>query len=263
MAIVEVDETARPIYVVTINRPEVKNAVDQDTAHALHDAFQRFDQSDDFAVAILRSSDGAFCAGADLKSMLDGDGRRKESGGNPLHNDMSAIAPMGVTRMQLSKPVIAAISGPAVAGGLELALWCDLRVADSSAYFGVLCRLRGVPLIDGGTIRLPRLIGLSAASDMILTGRVVRADEAKRLNLVNYLAGPGESAFDKAFEIARLLASHPQTCMRSDRLSMLNGIDTPSFQVAMQQEFALGMETLRSVDFGGAVDAFVKKKTKL
>ncbi|KAB8343141.1 hypothetical protein FH972_022732 [Carpinus fangiana] len=161
--------------------------------------------------------------------------------------------------MLLQKPVIAAISGPAVAGGLELALWCDLRIADSTAYFGVLCRLRGVPLIDGGTVRLPRLIGLSAASDMILTGREVDAQEAKNMNLVNYFVESADGVFEKALEIARTLDSHPQRCMRNDRLSMIKSAYGLSTEALLKQEFAYGMDTLNSAEFGGAVEAFVTR----
>ncbi|MFD7444659.1 crotonase/enoyl-CoA hydratase family protein [Streptomyces sp. NPDC059909] len=199
-----------PVFTVVLGRPEVRNAVDGPMAAQLADAFQEFDGDDDAAVAVLWGEGGTFCAGADLKGigteranqvLPDGDG------------------PMGPTRMRLSKPVIAAVSGHAVAGGLELALWCDLRVAEEDAVFGVFCRRWGVPLVDGGTVRLPRLIGESRAMDMILTGRPVPAAEAYDIGLANRLVPTGE-ARTAAERLAREIAAFPQLCLRHDRLSV-------------------------------------------
>jgi enoyl-CoA hydratase len=197
--------------VVTIDRPEVRNAVDRPTAEALHDAFAAFDEDDGLDVAVLTGAGGTFCAGADLKGI--GQGR-----GNRVDADMSLPGPLGCTRMLLSKPTVAAVEGFAVAGGLELALWCDLRVAARDATFGVYCRRWGVPLVDGGTIRLPRLIGHSRALDMILTGRGVGGDEALAWGLANRLVDPG-SALRAAVDLAASLGAFPQACLRSDRAS--------------------------------------------
>jgi enoyl-CoA hydratase len=199
------------ILVVTIDRPEVRNAVDRPTAEQLEVAFREFDHDVDLDVAILTGASGTFCAGADLKGI--GDGR-----GNRVSENMHDPGPMGCTRLDLDKPVIAAVEGHAVAGGLELALWCDLRVAASDAVFGVFCRRWGVPLIDGGTVRLPRLIGESRAMDMILTGRGVGADEALSFGLANRVCEPG-GALDAALELAQQLLTFPQLCMRTDRRS--------------------------------------------
>jgi enoyl-CoA hydratase len=200
-----------PTTVVTIDRPEVRNAVDRPTADALEAAFTAFDADDGTSVAVLTGAGGAFCAGADLKGISDGRGNRVDA-------DIAAPGPMGPTRMRLSKPVVAAIEGPAVAGGLELALWCDLRVAATDAVLGVYCRRWGVPLIDGGTVRLPRLIGHSRALDLILTGRGVGGDEALAMGLVNRLAEPG-GALTAALDLAAQIAAFPQICLRSDRRS--------------------------------------------
>jgi len=224
-----------PVFVVTINRPERRNAVDRQTAEALSAAFRAFDADADLAVAILTGAGGNFCAGADLKAVADGCGNRVEKDGD---------GPMGPSRMMLSKPVIAAIEGNAVAGGLELALWCDLRVAARDATFGVFCRRFGVPLIDGGTVRLPRLVGASRAMDMILTGRGVGADEAFAWGLANRLAEPG-AALKEAKALARDLARLPQACLRHDRLSALTQWSL-SEQEALAAEFALGLKTLAS-----------------
>ncbi|MGE5596826.1 MAG: crotonase/enoyl-CoA hydratase family protein [Hyphomicrobiales bacterium] len=202
-------ETDGPVAVVTLNRPEVRNAVDGPTARELAEAFRRFDSDDSLSVAILTGEGSTFCAGADLKAISDGRGNRVTEEGD---------GPLGCTRMLLSKPVIAAVEGHAVAGGLELALWCDLRVASETAVFGVFCRRWGVPLVDGGTIRLPRLIGHSHALDMILTGRPVGAEEALRMGLANRVV-PAGTALAAAKELARQLAAFPQLCLRSDRLS--------------------------------------------
>ena len=231
-----------PIWTVTLNRPEVRNAVDGPTARALWLAFRDFDADADARVAILQGAGGQFCAGADLKAVAGGFGDTSRA--NPLDADMNAIGPMGPTRLQLNKPVIAAIEGHAVAGGLELALWCDLRVASATAVFGVYCRRFGVPLIDGGTVRLPRLIGESRALDLILTGRAVAADEALALGLANRVVPAGQ-ALAAARELARQIAAFPQQCMRHDRASVMaqHGL---SLQAALAQEFALGQRTLAS-----------------
>ncbi|WP_027500301.1 crotonase/enoyl-CoA hydratase family protein [Rhodococcus sp. UNC363MFTsu5.1] len=200
-----------PVTTISINRPSVRNAVDRPTAEALAAAFREFDDDRGAAVAVLHGEGGTFCAGADLKAISSGAGNRVALDGD---------GPMGISRMRLSKPVIAAIAGHAVAGGLELALWADLRVAEEGAVLGVFCRRWGVPLIDGGTVRLPRLIGTSHAMDLILTGRPVDADEAYRIGLVNRKVPAGE-AVAAAQRLAADLAAFPQTCMRQDRLSVL------------------------------------------
>jgi enoyl-CoA hydratase len=201
-----------PVTTVILDRPHARNAVDGPTALALHEAFDAFDRDEDAAVAVLWGDHGTFCAGADLKAIGTADS-------NPTHS--VGPGPMGPTRMILSKPVIAAVSGYAVAGGLELALWCDLRVVEQDAVFGVFCRRWGVPLIDGGTVRLPRLIGHSRAMDMILTGRPVGAEEAFAMGLANRVVPTGQSR-SAAEELAAELARLPQGCMRSDRLSALH-----------------------------------------
>jgi enoyl-CoA hydratase len=223
------------VTVVTINRPEVRNAVDGPTAAALADAFRAFDTDDDHDVAVLTGSAGTFCAGADLKAVAGGRGNRVRTDGD---------GPMGPSRMQLSKPVIAAVEGHAVAGGLELALWCDLRVAARDAVFGVYCRRWGVPLIDGGTVRLPRLIGESQALDLILTGRGVAGEEAQRMGLVNRLVEPGQS-LPAAIMLAGQLARLPQRCLRSDRRSVYEQSGRPIAD-ALDGEFALGRATIES-----------------
>ncbi len=228
-------ETEGPIAIVTIHRPEVRNAVDRATAAALAEAFRRFDGDDALAVAVLTGAGGTFCAGADLKAVAAG-------GGNVVREE--GDGPMGPTRMRLSKPVIAAVEGYAVAGGLELALWCDLRVAAHDAVFGVFCRRWGVPLIDGGTVRLPRLIGESHAMDLILTGRGVSGEEARMMGLVNRLVAPGQ-ALPAALELARQLAAFPQRCLRSDRQSAREQWDL-SFEEAMRNETRLGMAVIAS-----------------
>jgi enoyl-CoA hydratase len=200
------------VVTVILDRPQARNAVNGPTAKALYEAFDAFDRDETAAVAVLWGDHGTFCAGADLKSIGTSDA-------NPTHR--TGPGPMGPSRMELSKPVIAAVSGYAVAGGLELALWCDLRVAEEDAVFGVFCRRWGVPLIDGGTVRLPRLIGHSRAMDMILTGRAVAADEALAIGLANRVVPKGE-ARQAAEELAADLARLPQGCMRADRLSALH-----------------------------------------
>ena len=236
------------IHVVTIDRPHARNAVDGPTARALADAFRAFDDDDAARVAILRGAGEHFCAGADLKAVAGG-----TDAGNAaalaLDDDMSGDGPMGPTRLALGKPVIAAVEGYAVAGGLELALWCDLRVASATATFGVFCRRFGVPLIDGGTVRLPRLIGESRALDLILTGRAVAAEEALAFGLANRVVPAGE-ALAAALALARAIAAFPQTCMRNDRLSVKAQSGVP-FDAAMASEFAFGRRTLAS---GESVD---------
>jgi enoyl-CoA hydratase len=230
---------AGPVTTVLLGRPERRNAVDGPTAAALADAFRAFDADPDAAVAVLHGAGGTFCAGADLKAVGGLDGNRVEGGGN---------GPMGPTRLRLSKPVIAAIAGHAVAGGLELALWCDLRVAEADAVLGVFCRRWGVPLIDGGTVRLPRLIGLSRAMDMILTGRAVGAVEAEEIGLVNRVVPAGHS-LAAAQELAAELAAFPQTCLREDRLSLLEQEGLPEAE-AMAGELAHGRRSLSEVQAG-------------
>ena len=231
-------EARDDIFIVTLNRPAVRNCVDRQTAEALSTAFRQFDADPTLKVAILTGSGGHFCAGADLKAVASGHPERM----NRLETD--GDGPMGPSRMQLSKPVIAAIEGYCVAGGLELAAWCDLRVASETATFGVFCRRFGVPLIDGGTIRLPRLIGMSRAMDMILTGRAVSAEEALQMGLANRLAVTGE-ALTTAQELAGQLAAFPQACLRNDRLSAYQQwqLDEPQ---ALANEFQHGLRTLHS-----------------
>jgi enoyl-CoA hydratase len=230
---------AGPVTSVILDRPQRRNAVDGPTAAALAEAFRAFDADPEAAVAVLHGAGGTFCAGADLKAVGGPDGNRVEE-----HGD----GPMGPTRLRLSKPVIAAIAGHAVAGGLELALWCDLRVAEQDAVLGVFCRRWGVPLIDGGTVRLPRLIGLSRATDMILTGRAVDAVEAERMGLVNRVVPVGQS-LAAAQELATELAALPQTCLREDRLSLLEQEQLPEAE-AMAGELAHGRRSLSEVQAG-------------
>jgi enoyl-CoA hydratase len=228
-------ESRGPVAIVTLDRPEVRNAVDRPTAEALADAFRRFDADASLRVAVLTGAGGTFCAGADLKAVASGRGNRAATDGD---------GPMGPTRLLLSKPVVAAVEGFAVAGGLELALWCDLRVAARDAVFGVYCRRWGVPLIDGGTVRLPRLVGQSLALDMILTGRGVSGDEALRTGLANRLVERGR-ALDAALELAGELARFPQRCLRSDRLSALQQWNL-SLEDALAHEIRLGLEVIGS-----------------
>lgn len=228
-------ETRGPVAIVTIDRPKVRNCVDGPTAAELAAAFRRFDADDACSVAVLTGAGGCFCAGADLKAVGEGRGNRVNAVGD---------GPMGPSRLLLSKPVIAAVEGFAVAGGLELALWCDMRVAARDAVFGVYCRRWGVPLIDGGTIRLPRLIGQSHAMDLILTGRGVSGEEALRMGLTNRLVEAGE-ALEAAIELATQLAGFPQRCLRADRRSLLEqwGLDLDQ---ALRNETRIGLEVIRS-----------------
>ena len=229
-------ETDGPVTIVTINRPHARNAVDRETAGVLYDAFLAFDTDDTQYAAVLTGADGNFCAGADLKKVAEGAG-----GGRPRKDNEG---PMGPTRLLLSKPVIAAVEGYAVAGGIELAVWCDLRVAAASATFGVYCRRWGVPLIDGGTIRLPRLIGQSHALDMILTGRAVGAEEAQRIGLANRVVPDGE-ALPTAVALAKDLAALPPLCLRADRRSVFEQW-TLDLDEAIPREYAGGIEVIRS-----------------
>jgi enoyl-CoA hydratase len=228
-------EKKGPVTTIIINRPEVRNAVDRPTAEALAQAFRAFQDDNDARVAVLTGAGGFFCAGADLKALAEGRGNRMSETGD---------GPMGPTRMELDKPIIAAVAGYAVAGGLELAIWCDLRVVERDAVFGVFCRRWGVPLIDGGTVRLPRLIGLSHAMDMILTGRSVGAEEALAMGLANRVVESGQSRAE-AEKLANQMARFPQRCMLSDRRSALTQWELP-FQTAMETEFRLGFETVQS-----------------
>ena len=224
-----------PVTIVTLDRPARRNAVDSATAALLHDAFTAFDTDEGASVAVLTGAGGTFCAGADLTALAEGDRR-------PVLED--GPGPMGPTRLELSKPVIAAIEGHAVAGGLELALWCDLRVAATDAVFGVYCRRFGVPLVDGGTVRLPRLVGQGKALDLVLTGRGVAGPEALSMGLVDRLCAPGR-ALQVAVELARELAALPQTCMRNDRRSLLTQWGQ-SVQEAMVVEARLGRDSIQS-----------------
>ncbi|MEU0514834.1 crotonase/enoyl-CoA hydratase family protein [Amycolatopsis sp. NPDC006125] len=234
-------ERSGPVCTVILSRPHARNAVDGPTAQALLEAFEAFDADDSAAVAVLWGEGGTFCAGADLKAI----GTER---GNRLGED--GPGPMGPTRLRLGKPVIAAIAGHAVAGGLELALWCDLRVAAEDAVFGVFCRRWGVPLIDGGTVRLPRLIGVSQAMDLVLTGRPVPAEEALRMGLANRVV-PAGTERAAAEELAAAIAGFPQTCLREDRLSLLeqDGMDE---QAAMANEWRHGLTSLAADAVRGA-----------
>jgi enoyl-CoA hydratase len=222
-----------PVTTVVLSRPEARNAVDGPTAAALADAFRAFDADGAAAVAVLWGEGGAFCAGADLRAVVTPDGNRVAPDGD---------GPMGPTRMRLGKPVIAAVSGHAVAGGLELALWCDLRVAEEDAVFGVFCRRWGVPLIDGGTVRLPRLVGAGRARDMVLTGRAVPAEEAGLIGLADRVV-PHGAARESAEHLAHELAALPQACLRSDRAALLDQ-EGLSEQDALAVEFAHGRAVL-------------------
>ena len=234
-------ERSGPVYTVLLNRPEARNAVDGPTAAALAEAFRAFEADEDALVAVLTGVGPAFCAGADLKAIGTARGITPTAAGD---------GPMGPTRMRLTKPVIAAVAGPAVAGGLELALWCDLRVADTTAVFGVFCRRWGVPLIDGGTFRLPRLIGQSRAMDMILTGRAVEAEEALAMGLANRVVPEG-TARAAAEQLAADIARFPQACMRADRATALIQWGM-SDTAALRTEFDRGQATLLEAVAGAA-----------
>ncbi|MBL9038862.1 MAG: crotonase/enoyl-CoA hydratase family protein [Archangium sp.] len=234
-------EQVGPVSVIRLHRPEVRNAVDGPTARALYEAFVAFNANDATSVAVLHGDGGTFCAGADLKAF--GTPRENVVGSGP-------VGPMGPTRLVLSKPVIASISGHAVAGGLELALWADLRVAEEDAVFGVFCRRWGVPLIDGGSVRLPRLIGQSRAMDMILTGRAVPASEALAWGLANRVVPRGEG-LEASIALAKQLAAFPQSCMRGDRQVALSQWALPEDE-ALKHELKVGLPTLSLEGSAGA-----------
>ncbi|MBI5505253.1 MAG: crotonase/enoyl-CoA hydratase family protein [Deltaproteobacteria bacterium] len=238
-------EMKEGVFTVVLSRPDRRNAVDRDTAAELAAAFRDFEGRQDAAVAVLYGEGGNFCAGADLKAVSEGKGNSVLP-----HGD----GPMGPTRMRLSKPVIAAVAGYAVAGGLELALWCDLRVAEKSAVFGVFCRRWGVPLIDGGTVRLPRLIGQGRALDLILTGRPVGAEEALRIGLADRVVEDGR-AREEAEALARQIAAFPQHCLRADRGSALDQWDLPH-QAAMLNELYGGREVILSGETAAGASRF-------
>lgn len=243
-------ETRGPVAVITLDRPEVRNAVDKATAVALADAFRTFDADPELSVAILTGGHRHFCAGADLQAFASGDIDEMD---RVRRGD---VGPMGPTRLRLTKPVIAAIEGFAVAGGLELAIWCDLRVAGLDAVLGVFCRRFGVPLVDLGTVRLPRLIGHSRAMDLILTGRAVPADEALRMGLVNRVVETGKS-LDAALDLASELVAMPQQCLRSDRASAYEQWDL-GWEAAMENEVRRGLEVLASGETMEGASRFAK-----
>jgi enoyl-CoA hydratase len=236
-------EKSGPITTVILSRPEVRNAVDRQTAAALATIFRDFDADETAKVAVLYGDHGVFCAGADLKARAAGQSLRVEPVGQ-------ADGPMGFSRLFLNKPVIAAVAGYAVAGGLELALWCDLRVAEEDAVFGVFCRRWGVPLLDGGTVRLPRLIGLSRALDMILTGRPVTAAEALQIGLVNRIVPPGTSR-QAAEQLARDICRFPQLCLRGDRRSAYGQFGL-QLEDALAYEYQCGQAALQAEAMQGA-----------
>lgn len=237
------------IAVITIDRPARRNAVDTPTATALDAAFVEFDRDDSLSVAVLTGAGGTFCAGADLKAIAEGED-------SAARLEMGETGPMGPTRRQLSKPVIAAVEGHAVAGGLELACWCDLRVAARGAVLGVYCRRVGVPLVDGGTVRLPRLIGQSRALDLILTGRPVPANEALEIGLVNRMCEDGQ-ALDAALALAAELAAHPQTCLRGDRSSVFEQWSLNE-AAALANELRHGRATIDSGEADAGASAFAR-----
>ncbi|RJP67008.1 MAG: crotonase/enoyl-CoA hydratase family protein [Candidatus Abyssobacteria bacterium SURF_17] len=241
-------ETDGSIAIITIDRPEVANAIDRPTATALADAFRAFERDDALAVAVLTGANGKFCAGADLKAMREGNTERV------TRVEPDGDGPVGPTRMLLSKPVIAAVEGHAVAGGLELAAWCDLRVAAEDAVFGVYCRRWGIPLMDGGTIRLARLIGHSHALDLILTGRGVSGEEAFRMGLANRLVPKGK-ALEHAIALAREIASRPQAALRGDRLSSYQQWSL-SLADALTNEYHHGMATLATGEMFTGLDKY-------
>jgi len=238
------------VMTIILDRQERRNAVDGPTAKALADAFRAFEKDQEADVAVLWGKGGTFCAGADLKAIFEGK--------NPNRVKEAGDGPMGPSRLILNKPVIAAVSGYAVAGGLELALWCDLRVMEKSAVFGVFCRRWGVPLIDGGTIRLPRLIGLSRALDIILTGRPVAAEEALAIGLANRVVEDGKSR-EEAEKLAEELCQFPQTCLRMDRMSAYEQFDL-DFPAAIRNEFRRGMKAIASPEFKAGIQPFIRGK---
>ena len=241
-------EEEAAVAVITIDRPEVANAIDRPTAAELAAAFRRFDDADALAVCVLTGANGTFCAGADLQAM------REPGAARASRLAPDGDGPVGPTRMLLRKPVIAAVEGHAVAGGLELAVWCDLRVAAEDAVFGVYCRRWGIPLMDGGTVRLTRLLGQGRALDLILTGRGVRGEEAERIGLVNRLTPPG-GALDGALELAREIASKPQGALRTDRLSAYEQW-SHELPAALLREYEYGMEALSTGELRAGLDAY-------
>lgn len=241
-------EIDAPIAIVTIDRADVANAIDRPTAGELADAFRRFEGDESLAVAVLTGASGKFCAGADLKAMQE-DGAPRASRVEP-----DGDGPVGPTRMLLTKPVIAAVEGHAVAGGLELAVWCDLRVAAEDAVFGVYCRRWGIPLMDGGTIRLARLVGHSHALDLILTGRGVSGEEALRMGLANRLVPKGET-LAAARALAHEIATKPQAAMRSDRMSSYEQWSL-SLEDALANEYQHGMATIRTGELFSGLDRY-------
>ena len=240
-----------PVFTIIIDNPKVKNAVDGTTANELASAFTEFENEEKALVAVLWGANGIFCSGANLNAITTDKANRI---------DIDGDGPMGPTRMRLTKPVIAAVAGYAVAGGLELAIWCDMRVVEEDAVFGVFCRRFGVPLIDGGTVRLPRLIGLSRAMDMILTGRPVNAEEALMWGLANRVVGIGKSRIE-AEKLARKIAAFPQTCLRNDRFSTYEQFGL-NINDAMVNEFEYGLKTLESGEYIEGSLAFTKGKDK-
>jgi enoyl-CoA hydratase len=241
-------EARGDVALVTLDRPEVRNAVDRPTASELADAFRRFDADDGLRVAVLAGANGTFCAGADLKAM------REPGAPRATRLAPDGDGPVGPTRMLLGKPVIAAVEGHAVAGGLELAAWCDLRVAAEDAVFGVYCRRWGIPLMDGGTIRLARLIGHSHALDLILTGRGVSGAEALRMGLANRLVRPG-TALEEALALAREIASRPQAALRTDRLSSYEQW-SQALPQALLAEYEYGLQALRSGELRSGLERY-------
>lgn len=249
-------EARERVTTIILDRPEVRNAVDGPTARALFEAFAAFEADGTTDVGVLWGAGGSFCSGADLKAISEGFSQGSRA--NPLNEDISRIAPMGPSRLRLSKPVIAAVSGHAVAGGMELALWCDLRVMESSAVFGIFCRRWGVPLIDGGTVRLPRLIGMSRALDLILTGRPVGAEEALAMGLTNRVVPDGE-ARAAAEALAREIASFPQRCLRGDRASVYEQQGL-ALEAALMNEFRRGFDTISSGETAAGAGQFATGK---
>ena len=240
-----------PVYTIILDNPEVKNAVDGPTAAELANAFRLFEKDEKALIAVLWGANGTFCSGANLKAITEGRGNKIDKEGD---------GPMGPTRMRLSKPVIAAISGYAVAGGLELALWCDIRIAESNAILGVFNRRFGVPLIDGGTVRLPRLIGLSRAMDMIITGRPIAAEVALSWGLINRIVKINQSR-PEAEKLANEIAKFPQICLNNDRLSVYNQFGL-NFEEAMIQELEYGLKTLKSGEYLTGSKRFSEGKGK-
>lgn len=239
-------ETDGPVTTVLLHRPERRNAVDRATAEALAEAFRAFEADAEARVAVLYGEGGTFCAGADLKGLASGQPNRFEPDGD---------GPMGPSRMALAKPVIAAVSGHAVAGGLELAAWCDLRVVEEDAVLGVFCRRWGVPLIDGGTVRLPRIVGLSRALDLILTGRPVDAEEALRIGLADRVVPRGRARV-AAEALAQKIAAFPNTCMRSDRASVYDGLGR-SVEEALAREYTHGQKAIAAPELVEGLTRFV------